>query len=46
MCTTKLLQSPIILGGLGKIVEIDESQFHHKPKVQNDIYIYISVSYF
>ena len=33
VCTTKLLQTPIILGGPGKIVQADESQFKHKPKV-------------
>ena len=33
VCTTKLLQSPIILGGPGKVVQIDESQFRHKLKV-------------
>ena len=33
VCTTKLLQSPIILGGQGEIVQIDESLFRHKPKV-------------
>ena len=30
VCTTKLLQS---LGGPGKVVQVDESQFRHKPKV-------------
>ena len=30
--SSKLLQTPIVLGGLG-IVQIDESQFCHKPKV-------------
>ena len=33
VCSTKLLQTPIILGGPGVIVEIDESLFRHKPKV-------------
>ena len=33
VCSTKLLQIPIILGGQGKIVQVDESQFKHKPKV-------------
>ena len=34
ICSTKLLQSPpIILGGQGQIVQIDESLFRHKPKV-------------
>ena len=33
VCTTKLLQTPIVLGGAGIVVEIDESLFRHKPKV-------------
>ena len=34
VCSTKLLQTPIIvLGGPGIVVQIDESQFRHKPKV-------------
>ena len=33
VCSTKLLQTPIVLGGQGVIVEIDESLFRHKPKV-------------
>ena len=33
VCTTKLLSSPIILGGPGVVVKIDESLFRHKPKV-------------
>ena len=33
VCTTKLLQTPIILGGPGVVVQIDESLFRHKPKV-------------
>lgn len=32
-CSTKLLQSPIVLGAPGVIVQADESQFKHKPKV-------------
>ena len=32
VCSTKLLQSPIILGGPGVIVQVDESLFRHKPK--------------
>ena len=33
VCSTKLLQAPIILDGIGTIVQIDESLFLHKPKV-------------
>ena len=33
VCTTHLLQTPIILGGPGVIVQIDESLFRHKPKI-------------
>ena len=33
VCSTKLLQNPIRLGGPGKVVQIDESLFRHKPKV-------------
>ena len=39
--TTRLLQdAPIILGGPGKMVQIDESLFKHKPKViKRTIYV-------
>ena len=33
VCTTRLLQIPIKLGGPGTIVQIDESLMNHKPKV-------------
>ena len=33
VCTTKLLSMPIQLGAPGKVVQIDESLFRHKPKV-------------
>ena len=33
VCTAKLLQTQIILGGPGVVVQIDESLFRHKPKV-------------
>ena len=33
VCSTKLLQSPIVLGGPGVIVQIDESLFRHEVKV-------------
>ena len=35
VCCTKLISMPIVLGGPGKIVQIDESLFRHKPKVGN-----------
>ena len=35
VCSTKLLQTTISLGGPGKVVQIDESLFRHKPKVNN-----------
>lgn len=33
VCSTKLLGTPIVLGGQGVTVQIDESLFRHKPKV-------------
>ena len=33
VCTTKLLQTPTILGGPGIIVQIDDSLFRHKPRL-------------
>ena len=39
VCSTKLLQLPITLGGPGVIVQIDESQFKHNPKVIHHHYI-------
>ena len=33
VCSTKLLQMPMVLGGPGVVVQIDESLFKHKPKV-------------
>ena len=33
ICSSKLLQTPLVLGGPGSIVHIDESLFRHKPKV-------------
>ena len=33
VCTAKLLQTQMILGGPGVVVQIDESLFRHKPKV-------------
>jgi tRNA A37 N6-isopentenylltransferase MiaA len=41
--------NPIIVGGAGVIVQIDESQFKHKPKVNkssNDCYdVHINLSF-
>lgn len=34
ICTTHLLRHPIVLGGPGVVVQIDESLFRHKPKVR------------
>ena len=34
VCSTKLLQAPVVLGGSGVIVQIDGSLFRHKPKVK------------
>ena len=31
VCSTKPLQTPILLGGLGVFIQIDESLFCHKP---------------
>ena len=33
ICSSKLLATNIKLGGVNKIVQIDESLFRHKPKV-------------
>ena len=35
VCSTKLLNTNIVLGGPGVVVQIDESLFRHKPKVRN-----------
>ena len=37
VCSAKLLQTSIQLGGPGKIVQIDESLFRHKPKVNKTV---------
>ena len=37
VCSTKLLATPIQLGGTGVVVQIDESLFRHKPKVSYKI---------
>ena len=33
VCSTALLNNPMVLGGAGSVVQIDESLFRHKPKV-------------
>ncbi len=43
VCTQKLLQAPITLAGPGIIVQIDQSQFRHKPKVGNESYVNIDI---
>ena len=43
VCSTKLQQIPIILGGQGSIVQIDESLFRHEPKVRLRVEIIIHV---
>ena len=35
VCSTKLLSSPVILGGPGVVVQIDEFLFRHKPTIAN-----------
>ena len=37
VCSTALLRTNIVLGGPGKIVQIDESLFRHKPKVKRKL---------
>ena len=32
VCSTKLLATPIKLGGPGAVIQADESLFNHKPK--------------
>ena len=32
VCSAALLRNPVLLGGPGRIVQIDESMFAHKPK--------------
>ena len=39
ICSNKLLLMPMILGGPGIVVQIDESLFRHKPKVINFLII-------
>ena len=46
ICSTKLLQHPIKLGGPGVVVQIDESLYRHKPKnhrgraTQNEVWVF------
>ena len=44
VCSTKLIVTPIVLGGPGKVVQIDEYLFNHKPKCISQTYIIESVS--
>ena len=37
ICSSALLRTPIVLGGNGVVVQIDESVFSHKPKVKKII---------
>ena len=41
VCSTKLLRMPMVLGGNGVIVQIDESLFRHKPKVISHLLLLI-----
>ena len=43
VCSAKLIQSPIILGGSGKVVQVDESLFRHNPKILNKHITYSTV---
>ena len=44
ICTTKLLSTSLQLGGPGKVVQIDENLFRHKPKVNvNKINVVIAI---
>ena len=45
ICNRKLLQMTITLGGTGKVVQIDESLFRHKPKVHKNFPNYRIISY-
>ena len=42
VCSTKLLQGPIVFGGRGVIVQIDESLFRHKPKLTDSSRYYVT----
>ena len=42
VCTAKLLQAPILLGGPGIILQVDDSLYRHKPKVSL-MRLYISI---
>ena len=46
VCTTRLLNDPpIVLGGPGIIVQIDESLFRHKPKVLHQSIVWVNSLY-
>ena len=46
VCSTALIQQPIILGGPGKVVQINESMFKHTPKVCRIKKIYYAMNIF
>ena len=35
------MHGPVVLGGVGVVVQIDESLFKHKPKVQSVKRVYV-----
>ena len=42
VCSTRLINDgPVVLGGVGVVVQIDESLFKHKPKVQSVKRVYV-----
>ena len=43
VCSTKFTQTPIQLGGPGRVVQTDASLFKHKPKVYNTYKLCITV---
>ena len=45
VCATRLLQTPIRLGGAGVIVQIDESLMNHKPKVKLHYLLSLSMNF-
>ena len=45
VCSTRLLRMPMVPGGNGVIVQIDESLFRHKPKVSSHYFIIFIIIY-